>query len=185
MRQQVSNCFYHPDRSAVATCSKCGVGICEYCAVKDVQGKIVCYRCGNEDLKQEHKEYRKSLKERGGRFRKGTEFIVPGIVGTLLVVLSFILLKYSAENGTGSLSSIIDGWEKMLVNAILAYFIFSLPFCYILLNDLFAPKYDTAHNNFGKFLLKILISFLFGWLVFTFLWIRFIVRKIMSSKSKN
>ena len=77
MHPQVSRCYYHPDKSAVATCTKCGVGICRDCAVKDDQGRILCYRCGNEYLKLEHKEHRKKIKDSGGRFRKGTDFIVP------------------------------------------------------------------------------------------------------------
>lgn len=180
MRLQVSKCYYHPDRGAVATCAKCGVGICEYCAVKDAQGKIICYRCGNKDLKQEHKEYRKLLKDRGGRFRKGTEFIVPGIIGILFVA---IVLKALAYFG-GISDPIIRGWGN-IVYVFIGYMVFSIPFCYIVVNDWFAPKYDTAYNKFSEWYLKLAISLMIGWLVFTFLWIRFIVRKIMPPKSET
>lgn len=93
MYVQVSKCYYHPERGAVATCTKCGVGICRECAVKDSRGRILCYRCGNEDLRQEHKEYRKKLKASGGRFRRGAEFIFPGIIGILIVAAAGALGK--------------------------------------------------------------------------------------------
>ena len=51
-----SGCYYHRGRLAVATCARCGVGICRDCLVRDENGTILCYQCGNEKLKQEHKE---------------------------------------------------------------------------------------------------------------------------------
>ena len=174
MYTQVSNCYYHPERGSVATCARCGVGICRECAVKDEQGVVLCYQCGNEFLRQEHREYRKRLKENGGRFRRGREFILPGIIGLLIV----------AAVGAMDYFGIVDiPWSDGLGIPslfLLAYTLFSIPFCYIALNDLLAPKYDTMSGRFNKWYFKLAISTCFGWAVFTFFWIRFIITKLLS-----
>ncbi len=175
MYVQVSRCYYHPGRGAVAICAKCGVGICRDCAVKDDQGIILCYKCGNEKLRQEHEEYRARLKESGGRFKRGSEFIVPGIIGILIVVGIGAIVHYGGINNT------MD--ESVFFRVFLAYFLFSIPFCYIVLSDLFAPKYDTIDNKLNNWCVKIVISLVFGGIVFTFLWVRFIIRKIASKKN--
>jgi hypothetical protein len=38
------NCYIHPDREAVGTCTSCGRPICQECVV-EVQGKYVCREC--------------------------------------------------------------------------------------------------------------------------------------------
>lgn len=179
MQTQVRNCYYHPDRGSVAVCAKCGVGICRECAATDQHGRIVCRQCGNEELRQEHKEYRKRLKESGGRFSSGREFIVPSIIGILIVIVAGVMLFYE-----GYISQMFRASWSMAFFAsfVFAYFLFSIPFCYLELSDLLAPKYDTIYNHVFKCVMKITISIFVGWIVFTYIWIRFIVRK---TKSKN
>ena len=149
MYLQASRCYYHPERGAVATCAKCGVGICKSCAVKDPQGRIVCYQCGNEALKEEHREYRKWLKERGGTFSTGKDFIVPGIIGIIINVVIGIISLYNGINITSD-SIYVDFAARIF----LFYYFFSIPFCYILINNLFAGKYDTISNIIGLLLSK-------------------------------
>lgn len=178
MHPQVSRCYYHPDKSAVATCTKCGVGICRDCAVKDDQGRILCYRCGNEYLKLEHKEHRKKIKESGGRFRKGTDFIVPGIIGILFVIAFGVALYYNPSQQLSSTGEY--AYLNFVIYSMIAYLLFSIPFGYIVLSDLFAPKYDTVNDSLFKWLLKLTISLFAGWIFFTFFLVRFIIRKITS-----
>lgn len=176
MSVQVNRCYYHPDRAAVAVCSECGAGICRECAVKYGGGKILCYQCGNEYLRQEHKQYRKELKESGGRFRSWIEFIFYGIIGVLIVVTVSALDHYG----------IIDYplWEEE--NSVLvAYMLFSIPFGYTVLSDRFSPKYATEEIRFIKWVLKLFISMIAGWILFPFFLIRFIRGKIISKKSKT
>lgn len=47
-------CFYHPDREAVAVCSKCGKPLCQECA-KEFEGKIYCKDC-LEEIKKDKKQ---------------------------------------------------------------------------------------------------------------------------------
>lgn len=177
MYLQASRCYYHPERGAVAICAKCGVGICRECAVKNNLGQVLCYQCGNEQLRLEHKAHRKRLKEGGGRFRTGREFIFPGIVG-ICIIIGVVLLDHFYNN------------NKIMVGGIFyislfSYILFSLPFGYILLNDLFAPKYDTIYSGFYKWYWKVWIALLFGWIAFTFYWIRFVIGKVAPRKNET
>lgn len=188
MQPQISKCYYHPERNAVATCSKCGAGICRDCAVKDGQGRIICRQCANEELRQEQKDYRKRLKERGGRFRTGKDFIAPGIIGILIIIAAEIWLIYdgsfyqtSLSNGASSLASLI------LTNIMLAYWLFSMPFCYLVLRDLIPVYHSTTALglvNAVKLVFKLFVIVFLGWLVFTILWLRLILQRIVSQKDK-
>lgn len=165
MNVQISNCYYHNERLAVATCAQCGAGICRGCAVKDDSGKVICFECGNSNIKQEHKEYRKMLKQQGGRFISGKEFILPGIIGVLIIVAvclldHFLNRYYSADGFFGGIN------DYGIIGIIfVAYMLFSIPFCMIMLNDIFAPRYDTINNRFNKWYFKVVISMCVGWLV--------------------
>ena len=172
MDLRASGCYYHPGRLAVATCAKCGVGICRECLVRDENGTILCYRCGNEKLKKKHREYRKTLKESGGRFKNSTEFVIPGMIGILIAAVGVIAIHYG-----GGMSWSEGAIMPVVASAFFAYMLFSIPFCYVVLSDLFAPKYETLDNHFCKWYLKIGISLFAGWIVFTFILIRFILKK--------
>ncbi len=181
MNGNASNCYYHPDRGTVATCAKCGVGICSECAVKDDRGRVLCYKCGNELLKQEHKEYRKWLKERGGRFSEGRDFIKPGIVGFLFAA---VVIGLSIAEGILALAerASLPGFIGALL--FLAYMLFSIPFCFLVLDDLLVPKHKSWFSSV-YFLFQIVVSVLFGWVVFTFIWVRLLVRKNKAKKGKT
>lgn len=192
MQLSASKCYYHPERGAVATCAKCGAGVCQNCAVKDGPGRIVCLECANEELRQKHKDYRKWLKKRGGRFRTGKDFVVPGIIGILIVIAFEILLIYIGykENYydiyfSDDASSLVG---LILAHIILAYWLFSLPFCYLVLKDLIPIYHSTTvlePVNTFKSCFKVLVMIFLGWFVFTVLWLRFVISKIMASKRKT
>lgn len=63
MYNNVSGCYYHPNKLSVAVCSECGHGLCRDCIVKGRSGKTLCIDCANRELKQEHKEYQRLLRE--------------------------------------------------------------------------------------------------------------------------
>lgn len=168
MGLRASGCYYHPGKLAVATCAKCGAGICRDCLVKDENGTIFCYRCRNEDLKQEHKEYRKWLKENGGRFKNWTDFVIPSIIGILLIVLGAALIRI------GAIPSLAD---KIAV-LYMSYMLFSLPFGYTVWNDLLTPKCEILLEILRTWGMKVCFSMMTGCFIFPFVLIRFVVRKI-------
>ena len=53
------NCYYHPDRPAVAQCPDCGKGLCRECASKFE--KPICPECNGKRGKDDIKTYSKPL----------------------------------------------------------------------------------------------------------------------------
>lgn len=53
------NCFYHPDRSSVATCSDCGKGLCQECARKWTP--VLCVDCADSVLADRQFRLKKAL----------------------------------------------------------------------------------------------------------------------------
>lgn len=159
MKLDASGCYYHPGRRAVAVCSKCGVGVCKECAVKNGH-TILCYQCADEMLWQEHQEYRKELKEAGGRFIHGTEFIIPGIIGFLIVIAGNGALIY--DGNMGHLMHDANILLVLLARFLFSYFLFSIPFSFVIINDLFIPQY----YNLEKVAINLILSLFVGWIVF-------------------
>lgn len=198
MPVQVSGCYNHPERKAVATCSKCGVGLCESCVRKDFEGRVVCPSCHrdelrreNKELYQEYKEFRKALKERGGQFSQGKDFIRPGIIGGLLVIITILAYSFVPElrehvsYSVASLEAEGGMGGVVLFFVLLEYWWFSVPFCYIVVRDLFPPRYSLFEGVPTRILVATMVSPLIGGLVFTFYWVRFVIRKIRSRKKKD
>lgn len=122
----------------------------------DDRDRIICYQCGNKILKQQHKDHKKELKEQGGRFRHGTEFVVPAIIGVLIVVVVAFATHY------------LDN-TNILTGIILAYVLFSIPFGVIWINDIFAPKYDNGVDLVIKIVPKFMFAVCFGWIFLHFI----------------
>lgn len=53
------NCYYHPNRPAVAQCLDCGKGLCRQCAEK--YERPICTECNNKRGKDEKKAYLKPI----------------------------------------------------------------------------------------------------------------------------
>lgn len=185
----VSGCYYHPDRAAVAFCAECGVGICQECAVNDSRGRVVCRQCANEELRQEHREYRKQIKASGGRFITGKDFLVPGIVGILIAIAGHVVLAFQGYYSAFFLNDYNPKITLMvLVSIMLTYVLCSIPFGWIISSELIPIYHSTTTMglvNMLKWILRVAITFYFSWLVFTVLWVRFLIRKHRSKNSKS
>ena len=213
MANQVGGCYYHEGRLAVATCSKCGVGLCRDCVRKD-RGAIICPNCErellrqgvrqqNQRLKADDQEYRQWLKERGGHFVEGKDFLIPAIIG--LVIAGFFCghylynyltdLFYRWSIGEGYTPTVV---EIILLTATLAaqmfvmfYLAFSIPFGYVTIRDIF--PYRVLSSDTGASFILILTRFcfiamgasIFGWAFFTFYWVRFLVRRRRAKKAQE
>ena len=53
------NCYYHPNRPAVAQCPDCGKGLCQECASK--YEKPICTECNEKRGVNERRDYLKPL----------------------------------------------------------------------------------------------------------------------------
>lgn len=168
MYNNVSGCYYHPNKLSVAVCSECGHGLCRDCIVKGRSGKTLCIDCANKELKQEHKEYQKLLRANGGRFRTGREFLIPGIIGIVLcVVVTFLMLTdgqsfFSTDNPVDAIPTIL----------FVEYNIFAIPFCVRGLMDRFAPRYTTSPPILRP-IIYLTVPLFASWLFLSFYLVRF------------
>ena len=119
-----SSCYYHVGEIAVATCTHCGVDICKNCAVKDFSGKVICPQCANKMLKEDHKLYKKQTKGRGGLFSSFSEFVLPGIIGILIVVAILIIKNYNKELGDIFSSAYAVGIEGRIGMTLFLFMLF-------------------------------------------------------------
>lgn len=168
MYNNVSGCYYHPNKLSVAVCSECGHGLCRDCIVKGRSGKTLCIDCANRELKQDHKEYQRLLRENGGRFRTGREFLLPGIIGIVLcVAVTFLMISdghffSSSDNPVGSIPAILFS----------EYNIFAVPFCVRGLMDRFAPRYTTSPPILRP-IIYLTVPLFASWLFLSFYLVRF------------
>ena len=177
MSVKVNGCYYHEGKAAVAVCAQCGVGICRQCAVKDNKGRVICVSCGNKNLKEEHKKYRQMQKQQGARFKDKKEFMKPGIIGLLIVFVTFAYVFYEGVifQEIGRCRNIIEVFFFIIAMILFAYMLFSIPFAIILMEDIIPPKYATIMDIIGKWLLRVFVSLFLGWIVFTFYWVRCVI----------
>lgn len=98
-------CANHPDREAVAFCSKCGKPLCEDCiAYKDEKGHPYCAQCAIEIKASLYKDKKfKKLKEKENRKNKGEKvgfrvFIIIGIILIILAGLFYFVGDSSSDN---------------------------------------------------------------------------------------
>ena len=112
------------------------------------------------------------LKERGGNFSYATDFIAPAIKGIVLAIIIPIALDwfYRVQG---------DSFAPDIGLPFIRYALFSSPFLYTILDDLFAPKWKTINDLVGNWWAKALVSLLFGGFAFPFILIRFIIKKII------
>lgn len=187
---QVNGCYYHTNKSAVAVCAECGAGVCENCAVKDDRGRIICVSCGNAIYKEEQKQYRQMLKEQGGRFTNGKEFIKPGIIGLILIFGALFLVFHEGtlvqEFHTVAEYGDISGLFACAVALLLfGYMIFSIPFAFSWMLDALTPNYVRRWDFTAKWYFRVWAALFFGWIIFTFYWIRFVIIKIKRKRTKK
>ena len=60
MYNNVSGCYYHPNKLSVAVCSECGHGLCRDCIVKGRSGKTLCIDCANRETSLDKGTQRKT-----------------------------------------------------------------------------------------------------------------------------
>ncbi len=89
-------CFNHPEREAVATCQKCGKGLCRECAEKYTP--CMCDPCAGQtrrsqqQLAQNREEQRKQ-KYKDALVDTRSEFIKTAVIGILIGILCAWFMK--------------------------------------------------------------------------------------------
>ena len=94
-------CFNHTEREAVATCQKCGKGLCKECAEKYTP--CMCDTCAEQTRKNQQQQAQNKEEQRKQKYKDAlvdtrSEFITTVIIG---VVLSIVLIIWLRDDTDG------------------------------------------------------------------------------------
>lgn len=83
-------CFNHPERDAVATCQKCGKGLCRECAEKYTP--CMCDSCAaqakrNQQQQAQNKEEQRKQKYKDALVDSRSEFIKTAVIGIITGII--------------------------------------------------------------------------------------------------
>ena len=93
-------CFNHPEQDAVATCQKCGKGLCRECAEKYTP--CLCDSCAALIQQEKQQEVKNREDQRRQKYRSAlvdtrNEFIKTALIG-IVVGIIFLYIMVSQEN---------------------------------------------------------------------------------------
>ncbi len=103
-------CFNHPEREAVATCQKCGKGLCRECAEKHTP--CLCDTCAvqiqrSRQEQAQNKEDQRKQKYKDALVDTRSEFIKTSVIGILIGILGIWLGRWDSAN-TGEIYSFAE-----------------------------------------------------------------------------
>lgn len=89
-------CFNHPDREAVATCQKCGKGLCRECAEKYTP--CMCEPCAEKTQRDQQQQAQNKEEQRKQKYKDALvdtrgEFITTVLIGIVLGIALIIWLR--------------------------------------------------------------------------------------------
>lgn len=93
-------CFNHPEREAVATCQKCGKGLCRECAEKYTP--CMCDTCVAQIQREQQQQAQSKEEQRKRKYKDAlvdtrSEFIKTAVIGVVIG----IILMYFLSRGNG------------------------------------------------------------------------------------
>lgn len=114
-------CFNHPDREAVATCKKCGKGLCRECAEKYTP--CMCEPCAAKSQRDQQQQAQNKEEQRKQKYKDAlvdtrSEFIKTSVIG---IIVGIIFVWYQATQTTEG----IDGFSDCVGTFFVA---FCIPF---------------------------------------------------------
>lgn len=88
-------CFNHPEREAVATCQKCGKGLCRECAEKYTP--CMCESCVIQTQRDKQQQAQRKEEERKQKYKNAlvdtrSEFIGTSVIGIVVMIVFFFWL---------------------------------------------------------------------------------------------
>jgi len=105
------NCFIHPEREAVGTCSMCGHPICQQCLNK-MAGRMFCDTCAKDP---------RTLAEITGGGVPGLQLKNPGLAAVLSFLWVGLGQVYNGEVAKGILLMIVYVFSVLLMFVIIGF----------------------------------------------------------------
>lgn len=102
-------CFNHPEREAVATCQKCGKGLCKECAEKYTP--CMCDSCATQTQRDRQQQAKNKEEQRKQKYRDAlvdsrSEFITTTVIG---IIVGIVFLWFMTKsNYAPDESSFVD-----------------------------------------------------------------------------
>ena len=139
-------CFNHPEREAVATCQKCGKGLCRECAEKYTP--CMCESCAVQTQRAKQQQALRKEEERKQKYKNAlvdtrSEFIGTCVIG-IVVMIGFTVFMGNPFNRPETYPTFMD---------CLLFFVT----CFVFLSD-----GNLLHTCNRSFLLHYLEHFGFG-----------------------
>ena len=176
-------CFNHPEREAVATCQKCGKGLCRECAEKYTP--CMCESCVIQTQRDKQQQAQRKEEERKQKYKNAlvdtrSEFIGTSVIG-IVVMIAFTFWLGNPFNDPITYHSFIDCMGFFLAT-------FCIPFGWKFITYLqsFFPVtlFGTLWFWFIFIVIKLFLSILIGIPAFIYQLVRTILvqRKINNLK---
>lgn len=95
-------CFNHPDREAVATCQKCGKGLCRECAEKYTP--CLCDTCAAQVKRSEQEQAKNKEEQRKQKYKDAlvntrSEFIKTAGIGIVVAIIGVWWTATQSQSG--------------------------------------------------------------------------------------
>lgn len=105
-------CFNHTEREAVATCQKCGKGLCKECAEKYTP--CMCDTCAEQTRKNQQQQAQNREEQRKQKYKDALvdtrgEFISTVLIGIVLSIALIIWLRDDTDGFIDYVSAFIIG----------------------------------------------------------------------------
>lgn len=106
------NCFNHPEREAVATCPKCGKGLCRECAEKYMP--CMCDPCAAQTKRDQQQQAKNKEEQRKQKYRDAlvdsrSEFITTTVIGIFVgIFLVWFTTKSAYARGDSSFTECVE-----------------------------------------------------------------------------
>lgn len=175
-------CFNHEDREAVASCQKCGKGLCKECASKYTP--CLCEECYTALQQQAARQTQAAADDRKRKYVASLtnirgEFFKTCLYGVLLIGVIYVLSLIGHSN--------MNEFVKNLKVA--GFYVFCIPFGWRLIGAFKGNLPLAFLNNSGAIIgfygIQIILSFLLGIPAFIYMFVKMILAQRKLSKEKN
>lgn len=176
-------CFNHTEREAVATCQRCGKGLCRECAEKYTP--CMCDICAAQTRQEQQQQDKSKEEQRKQKYKDAlvdtrSEFIKTAVMG-VIVGIFFVWWCFSNEEAGAK--------SGFLVYAGLFFVAFCIPFGWKFLTYLqsFIPfiLFGTLWFWFIYMIIKVVLSLIVGVPAFIYQLIKTIVKTTLTQNKIN
>lgn len=173
-------CFNHIEREAVATCQKCGKGLCKECAEKYTP--CMCDTCAEQTRKNQQQQAQNKEEQRKQKYKDAlvdtrSEFIKTAVIGVVIASI-YIWYSYHYQQNLNEDNSLGD-WVGLF------FCFFCIPFGWKVLTYLQSFIPISLFGTWWFWLIYIVVKAIFSILVGIPAFIYQLVKTILTQRKIN